>query len=228
MFKKNCKKCDHEISRSFKFCPSCGQPTKKINEKDYGLLGLSDSEEQQMIPELGTFGGGMLNKMIGSLMKSLEKEMQKSMEELGTQEPMKNKSPVKSHLQLYVNGKKVDMGEMTPGQVKKINVNRAGEQQNPPTSKLPMPDEELLIKSAKLPRKEAEHILKRFDDKIIYEIEAPSIKSLDQILINKLEEGIEIRLFTKNKVLTKNINLALPLTAYSLEKEKLFLEFQTK
>ncbi len=243
MFKKKCKKCNYEISRKFKFCPSCGSSTKKTNEKDYGLLGLDDEEKQNnLLPELGAFGGNMLNKMLGSAMRMLEKEMQKEMNgNLRNQknlEDIENQPRVKSHLQLYINGKKVDLGEMQPGQIKRINVNKLGNRpvqpiqgildQEAPTSKLPMPDEELLIKSSKLPRQEAKHRLKRLSNKISYEIDAPGIKSLDQILINKLEEGVEVRLFTKDKVLTKNINLSLPLTAYSLRKQKLFLEFQTK
>jgi len=231
MFKKKCKKCEQEISKKFKFCPNCGFSTTRHNEKDYGLLGIDDSEEQNtMVPGLGTFGGGMLNKMIGSLMKSLEKEMQKSMNDAGNTKKVENSPKIKNNLQLYVNGEKVDLGEMLPGQIKKINVNKTMKQpiSEAPTSKLPMPSEELLIKSSKLPRKEAKHNLKRLSNKVVYEIEAPGIKSLDQILINKLEEGVEVRLFTKTRVLTKNINITLPLVAYSLKKDKLFLEFQTK
>ena len=83
MFKKKCKKCNSEITKKFKFCTSCGLSTKMYDGKNYGLLVIDDNEEQNnMLPELGTFGGGMLNKMFVSKYKLILPDKEELEEEI--------------------------------------------------------------------------------------------------------------------------------------------------
>lgn len=234
MFKKKCKKCDEHVSKKFEFCPFCGTPTsyKKQKKEDYGMLGRDDeiSEVDEIGQLLGGVGGGFLNKMLGSAVKMFEKELQKEMQR-GMQGEIRNQnrvpskkqsnSPINSNFQLYINGKKVNIGPEQ--QVKKVNQKLKKVEEK--KSELPMPSEKTILESRHLPRKETTTKLKRLSNKIIYEVDAPGAKSLDKILLNRTEEGIELRIFTKDKVLTKNIAINLPLIEYYLKKQKLFLEF---
>ena len=218
MFKQKCPKCNEKISKKYDFCPFCGLSLKKEKEKeDYGMLGANDDIEGEMNNMFNSFGGGMLNKMLSGAMKMLEKEMQKEMKNI---EKKEIKVP-NSNFQLYINGKKVNLNEdfQEKKGFKKEKINQ---------KELPTPSEKIIKNSIKLPREEAKSKLTRISNKVIYEIEAPGIKNMESILIRKLEDSVEIRIFTKNKVLNKNLTVKLPLIKYYLEKERLYLEFQCK
>jgi len=219
MFKKRCENCESKINKKYNFCPNCGMQLEK-NEKDYGLIGETNNHQEINSPEtlLPGFGSGMLDKMLSSAMKMLEKEIKTMNKETSRESeiiPPRN-------MQLYVNGKKINLGQpakttqKTQKEISKTN------------DKFPMPDQSTIIKAKNLPRQETSSSMKRINNKIVYELDATGTKTLDKILINKLEQGYEIKMFTKNKVLTKNINIALPLNSYSLRQEKLFLEFEGK
>ena len=79
-------------------------------------------------------------------------------------------------------------------------------------------------KVGKLPKKEPRTNIKRFSDKVIYEIEIPGVESIEDVSIVKLESSIEIKAITKDKVYFKLIPIGLPITNYNLEKGKLVLE----
>ena len=91
---------------------------------------------------------------------------------------------------------------------------------------LPEPSESTIKASKNLPREEAEYKLKRIGNKILYEIDLPGIKSLDHVLISKLEDSTEIRAFTKKKVLHRTLQVNLPLISYYLRQHTLVLEFE--
>lgn len=224
MFRKKCKRCNSAVSKSFEFCPRCGQNlrgNKKFDKKDYGMLGKDDEFDNMFQEPMPGFGNSMLNKMLAKATRMLEKEIE-NMHKLES----KNNPRIRSrrNFQLYINGKRVNIPEMEnmqtiPQNIKASPNNRA---------KFPIPSEETIKKAAGLPRKEAQTSLKRLANKIIYELDAPGVRSISKILINKTEDGIEVRIFTRNAVLCKNIAIKLPLIAYYLKKQKLFLEFQNK
>lgn len=213
MFKKiECSNCGKKIKNSYGFCPFCGNQTKKKQE-DFGMLGQNDTQENlenfsQNI--FGGFGGGILNKMLSQTMKMLEKEMQKEMKN-------QQKMP-KTNMQLFINGKKVDL-------------------QNMQQQKMPEKKEKNKIKSlhfsqsnqekfASLSQKEPKTNIRRLDDKVIYEINLPKIDSIKNISIVKLENSIEVKAISKNAAYFKSIPINLDLTDYMLENEKLILEFE--
>ena len=77
---------------------------------------------------------------------------------------------------------------------------------------------------AELPKKEPKTILKRLGDKIIYEIEMPEVKSLNDVLINYLENSIEIKAIGESAIYSKIIPINMPITNQELSEGKLILE----
>jgi len=104
--KKDCSKCGKKISSKYEFCPHCGKSLNNSGGEDWGMLGKDDrmNEVDDMSNLFGGVGGKMLGGMFNSAMKMLEKEMQKEMKQ--------NASQPKSNFQLFINGKKVDVGEL--------------------------------------------------------------------------------------------------------------------
>ena len=218
--KKQCKKCNSKINKDFDFCPFCGN---RIDDSaNWGMLGKNDSIPENSNPEnslLGGFGGisgGMLNKMISGTMKMLEKEMQKEMNTTQKQ-PMP-----KTNFELYINGKKIKPSN--------IHVTRKPIKQTPKQSIRHQKEfsEENLKKISKLPRKEPLTNVKRIADKLIYEIKVPGVKSITDVSIVQLENSIEVKAISKDKVYSKLIPLSLPITHYNLEKNLLVLELENK
>ena len=97
-----------------------------------------------------------------------------------------------------------------------------------PIKIMPTITEEKARKYTKLPREEAKTSVRRLSNKLIYEINLPGVNSLNNIIINKLENSIEIKAFSKDKVYVKLIPVNLSILNYKLEKEKLILELKAK
>jgi len=214
--KKECQKCGKKIDKKYDFCPYCG---KHLNEspENWGMLGKNDSPDffpfQNSL--LRGIGGGILNKMLGSAMKMLEKEMQREV-----QKERQNLNQPKTNFQLFINGKRINLKE-----------NPKVKRKNPQRKKinfLPSFSESKSKNTSKLPRKEPKTNIRRFSDKIVYEIEMPGVKSIKDISIVKLENSIEIKSFTKNKSYFKSIPISLPIIDYELSNEKLILELEGK
>lgn len=215
MFGKKCSRCNRKIQKDFDFCPYCGTNLgKERDSRDYGFLGKDDflGLDNMNIQLPGGF-----DKLLNGLMKQLDSQMR------GLDKEIKgNKLPV--------NGKGISISISTStGKPPQIKVNGV------PQEKI---GKEITIKNkinsdkikeaSKLPREEAKTEVRRFSNKIAYEISLPGIKKLEEIIVNKLENSIEIKAFSSNKVYFKLIPLNLPLTDYKLENEKLILEFKTK
>jgi HSP20 family molecular chaperone IbpA len=83
-------------------------------------------------------------------------------------------------------------------------------------------------KLSRLPKEEPSTEMKRFSDKITYEINLPGVKSVDDVSIMNLENSIEIKAIAKDKVYTKIIPVNLPIRNYKLAEEKLILELETE
>jgi hypothetical protein len=216
IFKRKCPRCNESISKKFKFCPFCGFSTKSNSEEDFGMLGENDEVNEENQGNLfDSLNSPILNKVLGGAMKMLEKEMR------GLNKMQENP---KTNFQLYINGKKVNVPG--PGNMQNNMQVRQPVKIRQPT--LPIPSEKTILAATGLPRQEAKTSLKRLVNKIIYEINAPGVNSMDKVLINKLEDGIEIRIFTKKAVLCKKIAVKLPIVEYYLKKQKLFIEFQSK
>lgn len=208
--RKKCEKCGNKISSKFDFCPYCGKPANGNSEDDFGMLGKNDSfDEFDNFSKsiFSGFGGSMLNKMLGNAMKMLEKEMQKEMKK-------ENSPPPRTNFQMFINGKKVNLGgdsfpvQKTP--VKKIA-----------PIKLP---QNKLTNFSKLPRENPKTSIRRFSNKIIYEINVPGVKSSNDISIVQMENSIEIKAVSKEKSYAKILPINLPIINYGLDNQKILLE----
>ena len=209
MLKRKCPGCAEKIEKKFHFCPWCGQSIKNHKEKeDFGLLGRTDSiqnmnsssENQSNLP----FG---LDKIMGGLIKQLEKE-----------------------LSGIDNQNKIPKGFNIRIQTGFPNQNQINKQQDilKETIKNPVLTEKESTRRQKLPRQEAKSKVKRLSDKIIYEINAPGIKNKEDIIITKLEQGFEIKAYSKDTCYTKTIPLQIEILGYTIEDNKLIVELKNQ
>lgn len=199
--KRHCKNCREKVSSKYRFCPSCGAEIKEYREGDWGMLGREDLvEEELMNPFLAGFGGGMFSNLLGNAFKMLEKEMK-------TLEKSSN-----SNFRMMINGRE-------------IQINRQKKQKEPVKKILRREfKEEQLKKILELPKKEPKTSLKRFGDRIIYEMEMPEVSSLNDVFINNLENGIEIKAIGKSEIYSKTIPINMPIINQELLNGKLILE----
>jgi hypothetical protein len=208
---KNCKKCNKTIKKDFDFCPYCG---KALDDKNnWGMLGKSDLSEN--IKQENPLGGGFLNNMIGNAMRMLEKEMKKSMKDTKQMQP-------KTNLQLYINGKKINIGQQNNIQEKK----KGQEQEKRIISKYF--SKENIKRFSNMSKEELITHVRRLSDKIIYEIEMKDVNSINNVSIVQLESSIEIKAIGKEKSYYKIIQINLPIIDYYFSDDKLILELESK
>ena len=211
MFNKiSCKKCGNRVSKKHRFCFNCGNRINNHKEEDWGLLGKTDSFEKDLFQDsfFGGFGDRMMNNMLGTAMKMLEKEMQREIKSI-------EKTP-SANVRLLINGKEIRFNE--PQMQRKRETSR-----RVPRSEF---KEKQLKVFSELPKEEPKTNLKRFGDKIIYELDMPETKSFEDILINKLENSIEIKAIGKTKAYVKVIPINMPIINQKLMQGKLILELQ--
>jgi len=213
MFKKNqCKKCKKKINSNYDFCPYCGTSLNENSKENWGMLGRSDELNSFSNP---MFGNNMLNKMLAGAMKMLQKEMQKGMKG--------NNLKPRTNFRLMINGKEVNLNQV-PNKNKSKPVKKVVKAIQLPSNF----SEENHKKFLSLPREEPSTNVRRLSDKVIYEIELKSVKSINDVAIIKLENSIEIKAVSKDKSYFKVIPLNLPITHYELLDENLVLEFEAK
>ncbi|MBM3234313.1 zinc-ribbon domain-containing protein [Candidatus Pacearchaeota archaeon] len=226
MFRKKCPRCGRKIEREYDFCPYCGidfrWQKKQERERDFGMLGKEDSFG---MPDFSAMNlTGLFNS---KLFSSLFNEFDKQLHELDKEMIRKPKENIrKTGISISINmsnGKNPDIKISGIGDFKNMQ-KEISEKKIP---KLIISDEQAK-KFSKLPKKEAKTDVRRLSNKIIYEIDLPGIKSLKDIIINKLENSIEIKAFSDENAYFKLIPLNLPILNYKLDNEKLVLELGTK
>ena len=209
MADKQCEKCGKSANNKYDFCPYCGNPLDENNS--WGMLGKNDLNTDNPFNSMG-LGGGFLNKMLGNAMKMMEKEMQKEIQ---------NTKP-KTNLQLYINGKKVNLGH---GNIKIVKKEKKQPKTLMPTNVFSKENQK---RFANLPKEEPKTNVRRLSDRIIFDINMPEVKSMKDISITKLESSIEIKAIAKDKAYYKIIQVGLSLIDYYLDQGKLILELETK
>ena len=219
--KKDCRKCGERISNKYLFCPHCGNHlSKKAGKEDFGMLGEDDfvnEFENFQNSIFGGVGGRVIGKMFESAMRMLEKEIEK---ETKRKNHRHTKNP-RTNFQLFINGKRVDNFETNQPVQQKIRKHKKE------ISSINLPQNKLK-KFSELPKNEPKTNVRRFSDRVIYEINIPGVKSLKDISITKLENNIEIRAVTKDKAYNKLIPLNFPITNYNFSRGKLVLELDSK
>jgi HSP20 family molecular chaperone IbpA len=220
MFKKQCPRCNERVKGNYDYCPSCGYSIKsKKDDKDYGLLGKND-----FMPENNQFidlGNSFIERLLSSAMKELPALMKNFEKQISNQEPSETlsnaKVPTNLNVQFFVNGKRVFPG-------KKENSFKTTPEIRPENKVF----NEKIQNMSKLPRLEPSSKLKRIDNKVIYELEVPGVTNINDVLINKLENSIEIKALAKDNVYLKNLSVNLPLISYKLIGDNLVLELLAK
>lgn len=211
MFDKKCFNCARKVEKNFIFCPYCGVNLhKEENRRKYGFLGIDDDVNSLNLGSLGL--GGIFN----SLMAELNKQM---------------KVLDKEHLDsnVFRKGFSVNISSIVGKPV--FNIRELGAKQEEKSKDI-VPktnlSEEKIKKIAKLPRKEARAEVRRLSNKIVYEIYLPGVKSMKDVIINRLENSIEIKAFSSEEFFFKTLPINLPVTNYKLDKDKLVLELKPK
>jgi hypothetical protein len=243
--KKKCPKCNEKISENYVFCPSCGYNLrKKENIKEYGMLGKDDfldsensSNEFQSL--FGGFSGKIMNSMLNNAMKMLEKEMQKSIKEQREFQNNINQQPInRTNFELYINGKRISPDKIKINKkpnnlnvqekqlLSKQEINKIGNKNYSHKDSVPKFTNEAKASFQKLPKKQPETNVRRFSDKVIYEIDIPGVESIKDVSINQMENSIEIKAISKENAYEKIIPIGLPIIRYGFSKGKLVLELK--
>ncbi len=202
MFKKNyCNKCEGKLKESYSYCPYCGldlrNPEKDM--RDFGVIGKNNLEGA---PLMGGGSLGITDKMINSVMNSLVKSLGKQFDNMNSQ-----------NIKSSPKGIQIRFGAPTKqSQQKKEIVEKVITQ-------------EQIKRMSKLPRSEAKANVRRFSDKVVYDLKATGIEDVKDIFVSKLENGYEIKAIGKNKVYVNSIPVNLPLKKYSLSKSGMSVEF---
>ena len=237
MFNKKCQKCNKKIERGYEYCPYCGYNLKRERDEDeFGFLGKNDNPNL----DFQKMGFGMpfgFNGIFDSLTKQVEKQFRKLDKEIGKDidERKRSMPNVKSR------GFSVSISTAT-GKKPEIRIQGFGPEFQQLNGELKIDgkkeekqpkiknriSEEKMREIAKLPREEAETNVRRMNDRVVYEIELPNVKSIKDVVINKLENSIEIKAFAKDKVYFKLLPVKLPILGYGLKEEKLILELKTR
>ena len=204
MFRKknNCRKCNSKVNDDFDFCPYCGldlrDPEKDM--RDFGMLGKNN--EVAGYPLVGGMGGlGISERMINNIMKNLFRAFDNQMRELD------------ANMQTTPGRIKIKFGTV-PRESKK--------KKGDPTAIT----KEQIDRMSGLPRVEGKADVRRLSDRVVYEIKAPGVDSVNDVFFSKLESGYEVKAIGKKKVYVNSLPVNLPLRGYALRDNKLVVEFE--
>lgn len=235
MFSKKCNKCGRKIEKNFEFCPHCGKDfrveRRMQDERDFGFLG----KEDELFPDFSSMNSKSIpfGNLFDSLLKQVDAQMHELDKQMGKEEKIKREIKT-SGFNISISSSNQNQPEIRISgfgpEFEKIkgNMKVGREVEKEIKIKKPVISEERAKQIAKLPRKEAETNVRRLSNKIIYEISLPGVEKLEDVIINKLENSIEIKAFSKNKVYFKLLPINLPIVNYQLTEEKLILELKTK
>lgn len=223
--KKECKKCGKKIDKKYSFCPHCGHKMFSDAEErsEWGMLGKNDS-----IPSMNELKLPIgFNALFNSLMKNLSKELDT---QLSNNYFGMDKKPKK----IKRSGVSINISTFGDGQPK-IRVTNLGNNNQKLNSKKETEKfksnsftKEKIKKFASLPKEEPQTNIRRFSNKIVYELEMLEVKSMEDISIIKLESSIEIRAIGKGKAYIKRIPINLPVINYNFLEGRLILELGIK
>jgi len=221
--KKKCLRCGKKIDEKYDFCPYCGFRNNSENEDDFGMLGKND-----LMPSLNEIKLPIgLNGLFNSLMKNLSKELDEQLRSnlMNAETPKKvKKDGISISISTFGSG---------PPKIKVSQLGNKSEKDIEPEKETKKFKSNLFTKEeaekfAGLEKKEPKTNVRRLSNKVVYEIEIPGVKSLEDISIIKLENSIEIKAIAKDKSYKKIIPINLPIKNYNLSNGKLILELGIK
>jgi hypothetical protein len=203
-----CKACNSKIEDKFNFCPYCSSNLSdpEREAEDFGLLGKTDAPQTPIRSNLN-FTDRIFEQLMNSAMKMLANELKGS--------------EVKPEIRSLPNGIKIRIGSMPNNQIIPEKKQKKSIFEKQITVKQ-------MEKMSNLPRAEAKSKIRRLSDKVIFELSAPGVESIEDIFFTKIESGYEIKAIGKNKVYTNNLPTNLPLKQFSISEDKVFVEFLSK
>lgn len=245
MFKKIKCKCGRKLSNKFKFCPYCGNILDKQN---YQKREKKGKDENALLDEIEQIEKAFnipffMKPLIRQLAKQIDKQFKNMDKKIGTEGKQifeKELNEMMKKMPLGINGVSISISSSDEGPLT-IKVKKLGEispgisggiknEKNVKDEEIKLPKRKMNKieekKFAKLPRVEPGTKVRRFTDKIVYEIDLPGVKQEKNIIISKLQNSIEVKAFAKDKAYFKLIPLDLAIKSYKLEKEKLILELK--
>lgn len=225
-------RCGKKINKDYDFCPYCGiQVKEQVKQKEEFDKFLKELEDDLGMPFF-------MKKPFEKIMSEFERQMKELEPLMAEQMEMQNRQLNQGNQNNLNNENKnqndavginIDIRTTNDGQPV-IQIKKFGdlkkEKENLPDTKNKILTEQEKEKYSTLPRKEPITKIRRFSDKIVYEISLPGLKNKEDIIINKLQNSIEIKALAKDKVYFKLIPLALPIKNYKVDKEKLILELK--
>lgn len=222
--KKNCNNCGKKVDNKHEFCPYCGSQIsnhlkKRQKKGDYGLLGNDDSfamEEGLALPR-------GFNMLMNTLMRNLEKQFSGLNQNVKTDKnsPKIEKKGIKISISTSID-------KQPQIKIKSFGNDTMKKQESVKSLPSLNMSNSSLKKLRKLPREEASTDIRRFSDRVVYEINLPEVESLENISITKLESSIEIKAVSKEKAYFKLIPVNLPIRDYNFSEGKLVLELGEK
>jgi len=211
---QKCEGCGNQVQQSFRFCPRCGNNLSNTakDKGDYGLLGRDDfSESEFPMPS----NMGITDKMVNSIFKSMMKSLDKQLKNQFTDPNEDIQAP---EIKSFPNGISIKISGPLQGQNQPKRIVKKVEKQTI--------DEEQIKKISSLPKGKAKTSVKRLGDRIVYELSIPGISSPKDIFVSKLESGYEIKAIGAKKVYVNSVPINLPLSKYTISKNKLAVEFK--
>lgn len=209
-----CDNCSSKLDKRFSFCPYCGNSLfdEEDEMEEFGMLGRTDADRELPAENLRGFGitDKLINSVMNSLIKNLNREISKTDE---------FNAFGRTEIKTLPNGIKIKLGvpPQSPNKLKKRK-----------TIYEKAPSDEQLEKMASLPRAAAKTTIKRFSDKMIYELNASGVQSVEDIFVSKLESGYEIKAIGEKKVYVNTLPISLPLQKFSIESNRIIFEFKTE
>jgi HSP20 family molecular chaperone IbpA len=216
--KKKCEKCGKKIGEKYSFCPYCGDQKSSENDEDFGMLGKNDF--MPLANELKLPFG--FNAIFNSLMKNLSKEMEEQMKaNLQPEQKKVKKDGISISISTFGNG--APRVKVTPMGNQKV-------EQEKPNEKIKQNNftKDKIKKFNTLKREEPKTNIRRLSNKLVYEIEMPGVKTIEDISISQLENSIEIKAIGEKKAYGKIIPINLPIKNLDLSEGKLILELGIK
>jgi ribosomal protein L37E len=214
---RKCEECGSRSEEKFSFCPFCGNSFVDVRKEreDFGLLGRNDfvdNEEDQM-QNLGMMDK-LVSSMVNSMMKNIDKQFKEQFRDI-------EKDLSKTEVKTFPNGIRIKISgpfdvaqQGVKTKPKKILRNEKKEI-----------NAEQLKKMGSLPRAKAKTSVKRFGNKVVYELSTPGVISAEDVFVSKLESGYEIKAIGDRKIYVNSVPINLPLKKYSIVNNKLLFEF---
>ena len=185
-----------------KTCPNCDRKTEKsFNFCPYCGFSFARNKEQA---DFGLIGkDDNIQQPIPNQMPSLNKIMNNLIKQLGNPQ-----SPKGFSIQISTAmPQEAQLQEIEKPEIIKIS------------------DKEIQRRKI-LPKQEAVSNIRRLNNKIIYEISVPGVKQKKDIIISRMENGIEIKAYSKNICFYKQIPIRVDILKYYVKENTLFLELR--